>query len=83
MIQVDTHVIELFGNGGLVFWLLTSSVLAIFYLGVIVLPMLLPQNAVPACVSVPNRPAFFKYAVALLCVYLVQAVGVVMLLYKR
>eukprot|EP00095_Tigriopus_kingsejongensis_P000937 maker-scaffold360_size197209-snap-gene-0.36 protein:Tk00937 transcript:maker-scaffold360_size197209-snap-gene-0.36-mRNA-1 annotation:"transmembrane protein adipocyte-associated 1 homolog" len=71
--HVTARRINLFGHGGMLFWLLSSASFALIYLLVLLLPYLPWRKYV----SLPHRLSFYRYVAYLLVLYATQTVGIV------
>lgn len=70
-IHTKTLDTDLFGHGGMIFWMLTSALFTMIYILVLLLPFLPCRHQM----SLPNRRSFYQYAGFMMVLYLIQTVS--------
>ena len=73
---VSQVLLELFGHGGSLFWMISSAVFALVYLLVLILPLLPCKKYL----SLPHKRSFYYYIAFLFSLNIVQCVGSLLLL---
>ena len=69
-------VLGIYGHGGAIFLLITSTLFTLIYLVV----YLLPYTSITNVISIPVKPSFYRYALVLFCNCLLLTIGSVLVL---